>query len=59
MLCAAYMSGDLTYYKYQEVSTWSLRCEDSSNFFKTPMKVHCCQTWKLKSLIKLVLLKKL
>jgi len=35
------------------------QCEDSSNFFKTPMKVHRCQTWKLKSLIKLVLLKKL
>src|SRR6218665_3219748 len=36
-----------------------LRCEDSSNLFKTPKSVQCCQTGKLKSLIKLVLLKKL
>jgi len=36
-----------------------LRCEDSSNLFKTPKSVHRCQTWKLKILIKLVLLKKL
>ena len=56
MLCAAYMRGDFTYYKYEEVSPWSLRCEDSSNFFKTPKKVQCCQTRKLKSLIKLVVI---
>src|SRR6218665_569011 len=36
-----------------------LRCEYSSNLFKTPKSVQCCQTGKLKSLIKLVLLKKL
>src|SRR6218665_3022578 len=30
-----------------------LRCEDSSNLFKTPKSVQCCQTGKLKSLIKL------
>src|SRR6218665_1098503 len=35
-----------------------LRCEDSPNLFKTPKSVQCCQTGKLKSLIKLVLLKK-
>src|SRR6218665_2605234 len=33
-----------------------LRCEDSSNVFKTPKKVQCCQTRKLKSLIKLVVI---
>src|SRR6218665_2932394 len=33
-----------------------LRCEDSSNLFKTPKSVHCCQTRKLKSLIKLVVI---
>src|SRR6218665_1519024 len=30
-----------------------LRCEDSSNLFKTPKSVQCCQTGKLKSLINL------
>src|SRR6218665_3897888 len=33
-----------------------LRCEDSSNLFKTPKSVQRCQTRKLKSLIKLVVI---
>src|SRR6218665_3248418 len=33
-----------------------LRCEDSSNLFKTPKKVQYCQSRKLKSLIKLVVI---
>src|SRR6218665_1087062 len=34
-----------------------LRCEDSSNLFKTPKSVQCCQTGKLKSLINLYYLR--
>src|SRR6218665_3274743 len=34
-----------------------LRCEDSSNLFKTPKSVQCYQTGKLKSLIKLYYLR--
>src|SRR6218665_296656 len=34
-----------------------LRCDDSSNLFKTPKSVQCCQTGKLKSLINLYYLR--
>src|SRR6218665_876572 len=58
-VCSVYVRlFNVLYVRRGEQMEW-LRCEDSSNFFQTPKSVQCCQTWKLKNLIKLILLNKL